>query len=269
MAYKNNILASRNEELTSDYGNRPAFGDWHRGVDVVKYKSSLDNVIAVEAGTVVFAGWADGSAVLRDPNKTYGVCVVIQHTQTTSTLYAHLATLNVSKGQKVSKGQVLGFMGATGAVKGAHLHFELRRLNGWIDPKPFLNAQEGIDGQSNAPAPTPVPPPTVNNVFAYGDIVTFTNPVDVKGSRLNVSGEYQVMEIGNGNVVVGRGGVITARVPNGNLVRANGGVSYTVQRGDTLSGIAARYGTSYQHLAALNGIPDPSKIWPGQVIKIK
>jgi lysozyme len=44
--------------------------------------------------------------------------------------------------------------------------------------------------------------------------------------------------------------------------------TYTVQRGDTLSGIASRYNTSYQHLAQINGIADPNKIYPGQVIKI-
>ena len=45
--------------------------------------------------------------------------------------------------------------------------------------------------------------------------------------------------------------------------------TYTVVSGDTLSGIAARYGTSYQHLAAVNGISDPNRIYPGQKIVIK
>lgn len=44
--------------------------------------------------------------------------------------------------------------------------------------------------------------------------------------------------------------------------------AYTVQKGDTLSGIAARYGTTYQHLAQINGISDPNKIYPGQVLKV-
>ena len=44
--------------------------------------------------------------------------------------------------------------------------------------------------------------------------------------------------------------------------------TYTVVSGDTLSGIANRFGTSYQALAALNGIADPNKIYPGQVLKI-
>lgn len=44
---------------------------------------------------------------------------------------------------------------------------------------------------------------------------------------------------------------------------------YTVKSGDTLSGIAAKYGTSYQYLAQLNGIADPNKIYAGQKIKVK
>lgn len=45
-------------------------------------------------------------------------------------------------------------------------------------------------------------------------------------------------------------------------------VTYTVQKGDTLSGIAAKYGTTYQKIAADNGIANPNLIFPGQVLKI-
>lgn len=44
--------------------------------------------------------------------------------------------------------------------------------------------------------------------------------------------------------------------------------TYTVQPGDTLSAIAVKYGTTYQILAAVNGIGDPNQIWPGQVLKV-
>lgn len=44
--------------------------------------------------------------------------------------------------------------------------------------------------------------------------------------------------------------------------------TYTVQPGDTLSGIAAKFGTTYQTLSAINGIGDPNQIWPGQVLKV-
>lgn len=44
---------------------------------------------------------------------------------------------------------------------------------------------------------------------------------------------------------------------------------YTVRYGDTLSGIAAKYGTTYQKLASMNGIKDPNKIYEGQKIRVK
>lgn len=44
--------------------------------------------------------------------------------------------------------------------------------------------------------------------------------------------------------------------------------TYTVKSGDTLSSIASQYGTTYQELAKINGISDPNKIYPGQVLKI-
>ena len=46
-------------------------------------------------------------------------------------------------------------------------------------------------------------------------------------------------------------------------------IKYTVKSGDTLSGIAAKYGTTYQKIAADNGIANPNKIYPGQVLTIK
>jgi lysozyme len=49
---------------------------------------------------------------------------------------------------------------------------------------------------------------------------------------------------------------------------AASGNTYTVVKGDTLSGIAAKYGTTYQQLAAINGIKNPNLIYPGQVIKL-
>lgn len=49
----------------------------------------------------------------------------------------------------------------------------------------------------------------------------------------------------------------------------DGGGYYTVKKGDTLSGIAAKYGTTYQKLAQINGIADPNKIYPGQRIKVE
>ena len=51
--------------------------------------------------------------------------------------------------------------------------------------------------------------------------------------------------------------------------KASKAVYYTIKRGDTLSGIASKYGTTYQHLAQINGIANPNKIRAGQRIRVK
>lgn len=53
------------------------------------------------------------------------------------------------------------------------------------------------------------------------------------------------------------------------MMSANKAVYYTVRSGDTLSGIASKYGTTYQHLAQINGIANPNKIYVGQRIRVK
>ena len=54
-----------------------------------------------------------------------------------------------------------------------------------------------------------------------------------------------------------------------NGTSGGGAVYYTVQSGDTLSGIAAKYGTNYQSIANLNGISNPNLIYPGQKLRVK
>lgn len=83
-------------------------------------------IIAAEEGTVTKA--VDGYGNTYPNSRIYGNYVIIDHGDEWYTLYGHLAKgLSVSKGQKVAKGQPLGFMGDTGYSRGQHLHFELRK----------------------------------------------------------------------------------------------------------------------------------------------
>ena len=74
------------------------------------------------------------------------------------------------------------------------------------------------------PEPTPTPEPEKHddpNKFKVGDWVVVTKPVDIYGTALAVSGSYQVMEISNGSVVIGRNSVITARMWAENLSKTS------------------------------------------------
>jgi murein DD-endopeptidase MepM/ murein hydrolase activator NlpD len=68
----------------------------------------------------------------------YGNCIIVDHGGGLATLYAHCSRLTVTKGQTVTDGQVIGYVGSTGLSTGPHLHFEVRRDGRPIDPKPFL-----------------------------------------------------------------------------------------------------------------------------------
>ena len=69
---------------------------------------------------------------------SYGHHVIVDHGNGVSTLYAHLSTINVSVGQRVSTGQQIAVSGATGNVTGPHLHFEIRINGKPINPTPYI-----------------------------------------------------------------------------------------------------------------------------------
>ena len=116
------------------------FGGSHYGVDVVKKPSSLDSIIAHTAGTVILMASGKKNDTKATGTASYGNYVKIDHGNGYATLYAHMDTVAVKKGQAVTKGQVIGTMGNTGRSFGAHLHFEVRKDNVRIDPTPYLDA---------------------------------------------------------------------------------------------------------------------------------
>lgn len=84
--------------------------------------------IAAPVGTPILAS-ADGEVIISRSggwNGGYGNYVVIRHENGTQTLYSHNSTNNVSVGDSVKQGDIIGFVGKTGKVTGAHLHFEIR-----------------------------------------------------------------------------------------------------------------------------------------------
>lgn len=104
------------------------YGAYHPlGIDI---NAPFVSVAAASAGQVVFVG--------GDPCCSYGLYVDIRHDQGYETRYAHLSSFEVTIGQWVEQGQVLGVSGNSGRSTGPHLHFELRR-NGLVqNPLLFL-----------------------------------------------------------------------------------------------------------------------------------
>lgn len=101
---------------------------YHRAYDIANRAGG--SIIASDKGTVTVAGWVD--------NGGYGRRVMIDHGNGFVTLYAHLSSVQVTPGQFVNKGDVLGQMGSTGRSTGVHLHFEIRQGSVYHNPGNFI-----------------------------------------------------------------------------------------------------------------------------------
>ena len=138
------VLKSKECKITQPfhYAGAKGYKYYHGGIDLVDFShgyGALDWITAHTEGTVIgvcnlyYGQKLDGS---------YGNYVMLKHPNGYQTVYAHLAhnTLKVSLGEKVKKGQILGYMDNSGQSFGGHLHFEVRdKTNTKIDPEPYLN----------------------------------------------------------------------------------------------------------------------------------
>ena len=119
-------LPAANNVVTCKYGMRthPITGVYklHTGVDL--RASSGTKIYAANSGTVTTAAYSTA----------YGYYVVINHGGGVATLYAHMSKMAVSRGQKVSQGAVIGYVGSTGYSTGPHLHFEIIKNGNYVDP---------------------------------------------------------------------------------------------------------------------------------------
>lgn len=119
-----------NGRITSPFGGRSL--GYHYGIDIVALSGSCygDDIYAVADGVVTKA-----DAVVKG---NYGKYVEITHDNGIVTLYAHMSAVNVSVGDTVNAGDVIGFVGSTGYSTGPHLHFEVSINGEKVDPELFV-----------------------------------------------------------------------------------------------------------------------------------
>lgn len=123
--------------VSSGYGLRyhPVTGQhnkMHQGVDIASPPNTP--VEAPADGVVKFAGWKQG----------YGKVVIIDHENGVDTLYAHLNSFGVRRGDRVKKGEAFAKVGATGRVTGPHLHFEIHENGRHVNPRQYVRSQRSV-----------------------------------------------------------------------------------------------------------------------------
>ena len=106
----------------------------HKGIDLSTYRQG-DPVIAT----------ADGQVVTVDIDLLgYGNYVIIKHKHGFYTRYAHLQSFQVTTGQRVQQGQIIGRIGNTGLTTGPHLHYEVQIGSDVVDPLKYINIRSSI-----------------------------------------------------------------------------------------------------------------------------
>jgi murein DD-endopeptidase MepM/ murein hydrolase activator NlpD len=99
---------------------------------ITKMHTGLD--FTADVGTEIYAT-GDGVIEAVDSKLAgYGRHVIIRHGYGFQTLYAHMSRVNVKPGEKVKRGQIIGYVGNTGASTGPHLHYEVIRNGEKVDP---------------------------------------------------------------------------------------------------------------------------------------
>ena len=138
--------------LSSGYGTRHnPFGgrsfEFHKGQDIVVPIGTP--VMATADGVVVSAGW----------HKGYGNGIYIDHGNGIMTRYGHLSRINVTEGQQVKRGDLIGLSGSTGRSTGPHLHYEVRIDGEAINPLQYLPAIQPVaPAAAHTPASTSTAP---------------------------------------------------------------------------------------------------------------
>lgn len=188
-----------------------------------------DTVLAAFNGVVRYAQYNKGG---------FGNLVIIRHYNGLETYYAHLSKIEVEVNQEVRAGQLIGLGGKTGRAYGPHLHFEVRFYDHAFDP------YEVIDFENKKLKD--------ENLFIHPGMFDYKIV-----SRKNY---IQTHQSNSKHIHSSHNAVVKPATKDTKY--------YTVKSGDTLSGIASRYGTSVKKLCTLNGISQNKTLQIGQKLRI-
>ncbi len=218
--------------ITSPYGYRRRFRRMHKGVD-----------LKVNIGDTIRAAFDGRVRITNFERRGYGYYVVLRHTNDLETVYGHLSGFLVEPDQYVKAGQPIALGGNTGRSTGPHLHFETRYMGYAINPCAifdFANQTTHTDTYTfnkNTYQNARNYDPKANSAYAAQYLKE--NPIKPYVRQRNASAS------------------------------SSSAASYRVRKGDSLSKIAARNGTTVAKLCRLNGIKTTTKLQVGQRLKLR
>lgn len=238
-------------KFLSGYGARGR--SMHTGVDIKGIKN--DTVRAAFAGTVR----------MSKPYSGYGNCVVIRHKNGLETLYGHNSRNLVRVGDVVQAGDPIALIGRTGRATTEHCHFEVRVQGQHINPALILDYQNhklrtgvlSVTKQSNGRILA------ANRASGLAPSeAADTEDSDSQSTIAAGGGQTRLASSGGSS-----GGKSSSASSNGS---STAGVStYTVKSGDTLWGIARRYGTTVAKICSLNNLDREATLPLGKKLRLK
>jgi hypothetical protein len=201
----------------------------HMGVD-----------LPLPVGTPVYAAF-DGRVRCSMYNRGYGNVVIVRHASGLETTYAHLAERKVDAGDYVSAGDVIGLGGSTGRSTGPHLHFETRYEGYAFDPQWLIDFASGT--------------------LRHGWFVLKRKYLS-NASKYYPESEEEEEEIYRTEE--------EERAEAERIAKEMAAAKYhTIQSGDTLLGLAAKYHTTVNAICKLNGITPSTTLKIGKKLRVR
>ena len=219
--------------ITSNFGQR--WGRQHKGLDIKVY-----------IGDTIRAAFSGKIRIVRYEPKGYGNYVVIRHPNGLETIYGHMSKHLVSENQEVRAGDPIGLGGNTGRSTGSHLHFETRLCGVALNPALMFDFR---------------------NQDVVGDSYMFR-----KSTYTHESAQATLLRgvpgstPGTDRLEVASSSKASAKAGN-KAKKQQDKRFHKVAKGETLSSIARKHGTSVRALCSKNGIKQNSTLRQGQIIK--
>ena len=230
ISLKEFCMPTTSRVLTSNFGAR--WGRQHKGLDIKVY-----------IGDTIRAAFSGKVRVVRYERRGYGKYVVIRHYNGLETIYGHMSKQLVAENQEVRAGDPIGLGGNTGRSTGSHLHFETRLCGVALNPAlmfDFRN-QDVVDDYY------------MFHKNSYQRESALANRLRGVGA----TGSYRSGDIDDEELTLAAAQSSYARESRFHKVR----------RGETLSSIARKRGTTVSAMMRLNHLRRNAKLKPGQILK--